>query len=77
MKGCSPKKLRKFILSLQSLCAIQIWSQDLLQCGRLSNTQFVYFVVTSQSPAVNELVSCLTVSEVNVEEMSNGSHRCN
>jgi len=33
--------------------------------------------VTSQSPAVNELVSCLTVLEMDLEEMSNGSHRCN
>lgn len=76
VKGFSPKNLRKFPLSHQSLRAIQNLSQDLTQYSRVSDIQF-YFVVTSQSPAVNEVVSCLTVFEMNVEEMSNGSHRCN
>lgn len=44
--------------------------------GCLIFNLFTSFLVPSQSPALNELISCLTVLEVNVEEMSNGLHRC-
>lgn len=42
------------------------------------NILFVcFFIVTRQRLAVHELVTCLSVLEVTVEEMSNESHRYN